>query len=233
MSTTAAQAKRAKTRATRRAAASERKRLAKIEKERRAEENAEKLAPRVQREPILSRNGEVLRGPRLEPDGILFRRSNPVRRMRKLGEKKSENPVITKAHEDAADRLLTVWEEAETITSGVGSYGERTGGQALTGVIADAVIQNVNRQITARIEIEMVLTHLGPLWNVVHAVVIRGVTVAAWGQASGMLPNVAAGYLAAALDRLVEIYRPKEDRPQRIRAAEIRGVIVEEIGVSN
>jgi hypothetical protein len=53
----------------------------------------------------------MLRGARVERDGVVFIRSNPIRRMVTRGASKT-NPLLEKRHADAADRLLTAWEEA-------------------------------------------------------------------------------------------------------------------------
>jgi hypothetical protein len=220
--------RRTKARATRRKASAEKRRLAARAKSEQDEIKAEDIAPAVQRHAVLGRNGEVLRGPRLEVDGPTVQRSNPVRRMRLMNRHK-DMPLVTKAHEDAADQLLKSWALAQTISVGVGAYDERMAGMASAWGISEAVLKMTNEQIRARREIETVHTYLGPLWNVLHAVVILGLDVSAWGEANGMAPSVSSGYLAAALDRLLSVYAPKRDRPQKIRAAEIKGIVVEEI----
>ena len=60
-------------------------------------------------------------------------------------------------------------------------------------------------------------------WSVLYSVIIAGIDVGAWGAASGMRPDVAAGYLACALDWLVDFYTPPAP-PSRIRAAEIEAI---------
>lgn len=231
MTKVASDQRRANARATRKSLAAERKRLAREAKKRADEEKAERVAPKVQREPILGRNGEVIRGARLEVDGLYCRKSNPIRRMRKMNEQK-DAPLITKAHETASERLLLAWYHAETISSGTSNYGEYSPGSSDCGIIADRVLSMVNEQISARREVQMVSAHLGALWPIIHAVIIRGIGPSAWGEACGMAPNVSTGYLAAALDKLVEVYTPKRDRPQRIRSAEVRGVVIDEITTS-
>jgi hypothetical protein len=66
-----------------------------------------------------------------------------------------------------------------------------------------------------------VQARLGALWPVIHAVVICHIVPTAWGEAQGMQPNVAIGYVAAALDLLVQCYEPPKRRTSgRILMAE-------------
>jgi hypothetical protein len=125
MSATQPKDLRAIARAQRRHLAAERKRQ---EAQRRAawqEQCDEQIAPAAQRLPVLGRNGEVIRGPRVERSGIVFVRSNPIRHMVAMNSKK-EHPLLSKRHADAADRLLAAWSEAgEGISFGVANYGGR------------------------------------------------------------------------------------------------------------
>jgi hypothetical protein len=206
-------------RAQRRHMAAERKRQ---EAKRRAEwqeQRDEQIAPAVQRLPVLDRNGEVIRGARVERDGVVFVRSNPIRRMVAMGSKK-DHPLLTKRHADAADRLLAAWTEAGAgVTFGVSAYGGRLSATPETGTISDAVLRGVNRQIDAKAEIEAVKTVLGTRWGALFSVVIHGLDVRVWGAACGMNPATACGYIACAMDTLADFYASPE-QVQRIRVVE-------------
>jgi hypothetical protein len=96
----------------------------------------------------------------VERDGIVFIRSNPIKRMVARGQGK-DRPLLSKRHADAADRLLCVWEEGASVTAGVAHYGVRLSGTSTSGEIADGVLRGINRQIAARAEIEGIKTRLG------------------------------------------------------------------------
>jgi hypothetical protein len=114
----------------------------------------------------------VVRGVRVERDGVVFVRSNPIRRMVAMGSKK-EHPLLIKRHADAADHLLTAWETAGAgISYGVAPYGGRLSGTPQTGMISDGVLRGVNRQIAARTEIEVVKTILGARWGALFSIVM-------------------------------------------------------------
>jgi hypothetical protein len=183
------------------------------------EQRDEQIAPAVQRLPVLDRNGDVIRGARVERDGVVFVRSNPIRRMVALGSRK-EHPLLTKRHADAADRLLAAWTEAGAgVTFGIANYGVRLCGTPQTGMISDGVLRGVNRQIDARTELEAVKTVLGARWGTVFSVVITGLDVTKWGAACRMNPATACGYIAACMDTLADFYAPPE-QTQRIRVVE-------------
>jgi hypothetical protein len=93
--TPAQQARAAAHAARRRQAAERRARDARIKAEQQ-EQRDEQIAPAVQRLPVLNRNGAVIRGARLERDGIAFVRSNPICRMVAIGSNK-EHPLLTSA----------------------------------------------------------------------------------------------------------------------------------------
>lgn len=181
------------------------------EKAAREEERQEKIAPAIQRFAVTA-GGVVLRGARVEPDGLAFKRSNPVQHLvRRHSE--SANPLVTDPHLIASERILISWETgAEGIGTGASNYGERSGGTPQTGYIADAVLRTLNRQIAARDEIAAAQAFLGALWPCVHAVVIRGVDITSWSTTTGLNRHAAVGYVVAALDRLVEFYRGRDRR---------------------
>jgi hypothetical protein len=179
------------------------------------EARAEQLAPQVQRITVYARDGKtVLRGPRVEQQGVTMIRSNPVKRLAARSRSK-EFPTIGEAHVTAADRLLTDWEEGHgSIGHGCMNYAERTSTSNTPGSISDAVIAAINTQTDARDNIVRVQERLGALWPVIHAVVICNVDPSAWGEAQGMNPHISVGYVVAALDLLVRCYQPRE-REQR------------------
>lgn len=204
----------------RRQLATEKKRQAARQRVEQQEARDEAIAPRAQRLPLLGRDGEVLRGARLERDGVSFRRSNPIRTMVMRGLNK-ENPLLSKRHSDAADRLLAAWEMAGGgITFGVAKYGVKLSSMPTTGTLSDAVLRGVNAQIDARRELEAIKTVLGARWGALFSIVIGGIDVSAWGQAVGMNPHVAAGFVACCLDALVDFYAGPERRG-KIRMVEI------------
>jgi hypothetical protein len=135
-------------RAQRRHMATEKKRQAARQRAEQQEQRDEAVAPCAQRLPVLGR------------DGIVFVRSNPVKRMVARGQGK-DRPLLSKRHADAADRLLRIWEEGASVTAGVAHYGVRLSGTSTSGEIADGVLRGINRQIAARAEIEGIKTRLG------------------------------------------------------------------------
>lgn len=230
---TPATAKRQTERQRRREATAQRKRMAAIEKRRQEEERAEKMAPKIQREAVIGHDGIVLRGPRLETDGPIVRRRNPVSHLVARWKNKPD-PLFRKAHEDAADRLLVAWEEgAAGIGPGAVNYGERTsGGGDNSGMIAERVLSVIMRQNKARLEIVAVQTFLGALWPIVYRVVICGVELATVAAEADIDPKFASGYLVASLDRLVEHYQPEPERRSRIRSIEFAGMTLDDVGMS-
>jgi hypothetical protein len=212
---------RAATRTVRRHAAAEKKRRDAQIKAEQQEARDEAIAPRAQRLPILGRDGEVIRGARLERDGVVFIRRNPIKTMVARGRNK-ESPLLSKRHSDAADRLLIAWETAGAgVTFGVANYGGRLSSTPQTGTISDGVLRGVNRQIDARREIEAIKTVLGARWGALFSIVIAGIDISAWGEAVGMNGHVAGGFVACCLDMLCDFYDGPARRGQ-IRMIEIR-----------
>ena len=198
----------------------------KAEKAAIAERADERVAPAAQRKPVLAPDGTVLFHPRLERDGITFKRANPLSNAAARGRKRTDAGMVATIrpeHERAADRLLTAWDTAgEGVRIGIANYGERSGGTPQSGYISSAVIEMVEFQRRAQIEIEAARTWLGGLWPVVHDVVLRGLDMAAWAEANRFDTKAAPGYVSAALDRLVEFYR----EPARSTASVLRSVAV-------
>ena len=191
------------------------------------ERRRESIVPAVQRNPVVAPDGTVLRGARVEPDGLAFRVSNPIRHLVARGDKRSGTnlPLITKEHALAADRLSIAWEEGgRSVTMAACAYGERSGGGTVTsGSPSDAVLMAVARQNRRRAEFEGAKTWLGGLFPVLDAVVLRGIDVTSWAKQERRDRKAAVGYLAAALDRLCEFFAAL-DNPWRMKEQEIRSV---------
>jgi hypothetical protein len=188
------------------------KRLEAAEAKARAEDaRQEQIASRVRRSPVLTATGEVYRHPVLEPAGVGFIHSNPIRHLMARG---GEASLITVEHVVVCQRLLATWTIAgETITSGVSSYGDVRGGDgSATGAM-------VLRQAACHAEIEAVVLFLGGCWPVVCAVALRGLTITGWASEVRWDRKAALGFLKAGLDRLVEFYA-RDDKPPRLRSAE-------------
>jgi len=230
--TTTAKQKKLSSREKNRAIAAERKREAARAKAAAEEAKAESLAPKVQREAVLDHNGNMIRGPRVELEIINFRRSNPVRHL-VARSKNKPSPVFVKKHELAADRLLIAWETgANGISAGCTNYSERASGTPTTGMIADHVLSVINEQMRARQEVAAAQAFLGALWPVIYCVVIRGIDVSGYAEMAGMSQEVATGYVAAALDRLCELFVPATNERGRIRSINIAGMTLDEPKVS-
>ena len=190
-------------RATRRLSKRERDRAARDEAARRQEATDELIAPKAQRDRRLVR------------DGVSFRAASPLVRLYKSGERRSsdgDEPTINGDHVRCAERLHRAWSEAQTITVGVGSYGESVRGTPQSGVMAAGVMAAVNHQLAASFEVAKVRRALGPLWGIVEAVALLGMDVKTWNLARDrrMDAMAASGYLRAGLDVVVEFYRAED-----------------------
>lgn len=170
------------------------------------ETRAEGVAPAIQRKPVLAPSGAVLRHPRVEPDGLAFKVSNPVARLVRLG-----SSAITAEHAVAAARINRAWEEGgRGVGMGASLYGERTSGGSEAGALSDRVLAVLGRQTAARDECVAAQAWCGRLWPAIVAVVLNGTDVTAWGVAIGLDRKVALGRVGAALDRLVEFYEGRD-----------------------
>ena len=174
----------------------------------------ERLAPAAQRKPVLAPDGTVLYHPRLERDGVIFKRCSPLTNAVQRGASRTEAGLTATSRHDpprAADRLSSAGRDAgEGIHVATSSYGERAGGTPQTGFISDGVLAAVAHQRRASIEIEAAKTWLVALWPVIHDVALRGMDMAAWAEAKRFDTKAGPGYISAALDRLVEFYREKQ-----------------------
>jgi hypothetical protein len=183
----------------------------------RSEQAAEQLAPGAQRHAVLA-NGEVIRHPRVERDGITFRASSPIRQMVARG-------GIDRDQERAAERLSAAWEIGGRDVAMAGRWYDGTRGTSTpqTGVIAEHVRAKIGDQNRARDEVVSAARAIGGGFNVIRAVALEGMDVAAWGRLNGGKNcQVAKGYLLAALDELVAFYLRLDavrERTSRMRAA--------------
>lgn len=171
------------------------------------EEKDDKGAPKVQRDTIAI-DGATIRAPRVERDGLVFKRSTPLVHLAKRSEG-MEAPTITAAHVRAASRLSRAWEMAgEGIGVGASNYGERLGG----GTYSFRPPASLGFQPDAQREIAGAHAWLGALWPAIYAVVIQGMDVTAYAAKAKMKDRkLALGYVRASLDRLVEFYKPRVD----------------------
>jgi hypothetical protein len=174
------------------------------------EQRDEAIAPAAQRKPVVSPDGDILRGARIVRDGAGFRVANSVRTMLERQRKVPDDGAVTgvlKIHIAVTDRLIRAWHIAgETVGMARPSF-DHVRGAGSTGFIADAVIDAINVQMQAKAELAAARQFVGKsLWVPIDACVIRGVDVTAWAASSGDNRQRAAGYFVAALDRLVEFY---------------------------
>lgn len=217
----------------------DRKRLAAQQRQERArirkadeEARAEKLAPQVQRVAVFARDGvTMLRGPRVEQQGVTMVRSNPVKRLAARSRNK-EFPTIGDTHVAASDRLLVSWEEAHGSPCQCANYAERQGNRSSPGSVSQAAIVAANDFVRARDDVLRVQEYLDGLWPVVHAVVICGIDPSAWGEQQGLNAAMSVGYVVAALDMLVRCYQPCKPKRGRIRAVEFTASDFSELKIS-
>lgn len=209
------------TRTARRNRSAELRRLAKAEAAKRQEALDEAIAPAVQRRDVLDGSGAVLRAARVKRDGVAFIRSSPIDHLIARGNAKLERgeaPMFTLAHKLAVDRLAVQWDlVGEGVGLGASDWGSIRGPRSTaptTPAGHDALLDQVGR----RIEVEATAAWLGALWPIVRDVGLKGMSLAAWSAREGMNPTAAAGYLKAALDRLVTMGAQAEpERRPKIR----------------
>jgi hypothetical protein len=188
----------------------------------REEAEAEAIAPSVRRTAVTDPQGNVVRGPLLERDGITFARVNVVRRLHKVSPK-----LITEKHVMAVERLIRTHEE---VAGGIGLGGSSdylsksaSGGSWASG-ISEAKQSALLSQCTMRAELEGVLAWLGGSVMILAAVAFDCLSVTTWAEQQGIDYRVAMGQLVSGLDRLVEFYSPEKSLgPSRIRAADFVG----------
>lgn len=165
----------------------------------------------------------VLRAARVQRDGVAFIRSSPIDHLIARGNAKLERgeaPMFTLAHKLAVDRLLILWDlVAEGVGLGASDWGSIRGARG-TAPTTPAGHDSLLDQVGRRVEVEATAAWLGGLWPIVRDVGLKGVSLAAWAGQEGMNPTAAAGYLKAALDRLVMMGAQEEPK----RRAKIRTI---------
>ncbi len=200
-----------------------------------AEARDEAIVPSAQRRAVLAPGGDgVMRAPRVQREGVTFVTSNPIAHLVKRGIARAERgelPTITPAHERACKRLAHAWEEGgRGVGMGASDWGRQGGHDgAVPQGIAEDVLARIGYQNQQKALFEGAMTWLGGLGGVVGRVVLDGADLTVWAREKGIHRNAAPGYLAAALDRLLEYFAAVDlarERPARavpIRAAEIVG----------
>jgi hypothetical protein len=181
------------------------------------EQKAEAIAPAAQRLGVrtLSKDGksiEVYAHPRLDRDGVTFKRSTRL-------------PALSKAHEASVTRLIRSWEDGgESVTAAISSYGERVGSASATpGYMSDQLRSRIGYQNRQRTEFEGAAAWMGALFPVVKFVILEGINIKVWAEQKNQNESVAKGYLIAALDRLTEFYAAIKKRDE-VKRLEIRAV---------
>jgi hypothetical protein len=206
---------RADTRTARRAKASELRRAAKAEAAKRQEAAAEAIAPAIQRNAVLDASGEVLRAARVQRDGVAFIRVSPLTWMAANIERHGEDATFSKQHFRSAERLVAAWDAVgDGIGLGASDWGSLRGSRG-TAPTTPAGHSSLVAQVEQRLEIEAAHTWMGSLWPCLEDIALRGMSPAAWASKSGMHRQVGAGYVLAALDRLVEFYIARDVQPAR------------------
>jgi hypothetical protein len=163
----------------------------------------------------------VLRAARVQRDGVAFIRSNPIDHLIARGAAKLERgemPMFTLAHKLAVDRLVILWDlVGEGVGLGASDWGSLRGSRG-TAPTTPAGHQTLLEQVGRQIEVEATAMWLGGLWPIVRDVGLKGMSLAAWATREGMNPTAAAGYLKAALDRLIAMgAQPEPERRAKIR----------------
>ena len=198
-------AKRAKARA-KKAAQRQHKRdqqiLSAQQEAQRQEEIAEQAAPRVMRTPIVTQDGTMLIGARIEIVNGRAHRADPIAA--------SKSKAFTATHKQAARRLQQDWHD---VGAGIGSGALdylRTSG-ARNGVGLDVAVLE---QIHTRRRLEAAMAHLGAFAPAIARVVLDCVPIAVWvlepdpTRSEPRTVDEGIAWLAAGLGRLATHYWP-------------------------
>jgi hypothetical protein len=187
--------------------ARELKRLADLDKAVRQEEADEDIAPSVQRKPVLDASGDVLRAARVERDGVVFVRANPLAWIE--GKVERGQSMFKLEHIAAAKRLVTVW---DAVGLGVGPASVDLGMPRATRASAPHTPPQhaaLVKQIAQQDEIKLVHNYmrgLWPMWECLHGVVIQGMSPTAWADSVHIEPKAANGILLSSLALLARVY---------------------------
>lgn len=175
----------------------------------------------------------MLRAPRVERDGVAFIRVSPLAWMAanvKRAEEDGTDALFTREHVKCATRLSQAWEAVgEGVGLGASDWGSLRGSRG-TAPVTPAGHSALVAQVAQRIEIEAARTWMGSAWPCLFDIALGGMSPAAWAAKMTMNRQVGAGYLRAALDRLVEYYRARDREPER-RAPKMRAVAVRKIEI--
>ena len=177
------------------------------------EARAEQTAPRAQRVGVVGPDGVQLRGARLDVDsaptgGLRASRRNVVAALYTRGQERvaaGEASLIRASHVAAAAMLIRDWDE---VGGGIAPppldllRSEGRGG----GNGADGAILRLSGQIQARERLIGAIDFTGSQAGILHSVVLTGISVQVCAIALAVDRKQLVGYLAAALDRLVEYY---------------------------
>jgi hypothetical protein len=202
------------TRTIRRTRAADLRRAARAEAARRQEERDEAVAPAAQRNAVLVASvdpdtGEAiqvtLRAARVQRDGVAFIRADPLRC---LVDSAVKGGMFTAQHVAAAKRLITSWDEVgDGVGLGASDWGSLRGSRG-TAPTEPAGHSSLVAQVAHRMEIEAAHAFIGALWPCLEGIMLRGMSIATWSARANLNRAATSGYLMAALDRLVEFYRP-------------------------
>jgi hypothetical protein len=205
-------AKRTATRVIRRTRAADMRRAAQAEVARRLEASDEAIAPAIQRNAVLDASGAVIRAARVQRDGVTFSRADPLKHLADIAER---GGMFSAAHIAAARRLVVAWDAVgDGVGLGASDWGSLRGTRG-TAPMTPAGHSSLVAQVEQRIEIEAAWTWLGGLWSCLENVVLRGMSLSAWGVKADIGRNAAPGFLLAALVRLVEFYKQRDAVPER------------------
>lgn len=189
----------------------------------------EEMAPAAQRADVLTADGEIYKHARLERSGKTFIRSNPVKYLRRLGEtRRGGTALFTVDHETYSEKLILAWQEGgQGVGMGKSDYVSQSVRGTTNSGFSDAMLERMAYQRRQAALCAGAAAYMGSLWPCIKAVVLDGKAPGVWGKEVGLSRMYAVGYLAAALDKLVEFWksaeggRDDEPRPMRIRSVQI------------
>lgn len=188
---------------------------------------ADRIVPRAQREPVVDRTGAVLRGARIEVEttiagSVRITRRNVISSLHSLGRSRgtdAEGSMITARHVAAAEVLLRDWDEVGAGIAPPPLDLLRTGG---SGGGHEGQILRLAGQVATRDRLAAALAHCGTHAPILHAVVLSGVSVRVCAIGMQVNRRQLVGYLAGALDRLIEFYEARGMKIVAFKGAKAR-----------
>lgn len=171
--------------------------------------------PNAQLVPVVTRDGHMLRGARLEAattsaGTARYQRRNIIAGLAQAGARRSDAgfvPMISARHVAIAEILLRDHDE---ISGGVGVGGVNLLSSSRSATRnSEGRILALRAQIVARDRYVASLEWLGSHRELIVGVVLQGINVHVWGASTGLDRKQLVGYLAAALDRLGEFYQAR------------------------